>query len=91
MCLKCRMGKCWINGVGLVEELNLLLFLPIRVELIRMFQSWWINWDKAMYYAPKDTAAKARSTNLNEELGQIQYVFTDKTGTLTQVGQFLWL
>ncbi|XP_033633793.1 phospholipid-transporting ATPase ID-like isoform X2 [Asterias rubens] len=58
--------------------------LYVTVELIRMFQSWWINWDKAMYYAPKDTAAKARSTNLNEELGQIQYVFTDKTGTLTQ-------
>ncbi|XP_038076236.1 phospholipid-transporting ATPase ID-like isoform X3 [Patiria miniata] len=58
--------------------------LYVTIELIRMFQSLWISWDKAMYYAPKDTPAKARSTNLNEELGQIQYVFTDKTGTLTQ-------
>ncbi|XP_022106465.1 phospholipid-transporting ATPase ID-like isoform X2 [Acanthaster planci] len=58
--------------------------LYVTVELIRMFQSLWISWDKAMYYAPKDTPAKARSTNLNEELGQIQYVFSDKTGTLTQ-------
>jgi len=38
-----------------------------------------------MYYEPKDTAAKARTTALNEELGQIEYIFSDKTGTLTQV------
>ena len=38
-----------------------------------------------MYYAPKDTAARARTTTLNEELGQIEYIFSDKTGTLTQV------
>nr|CAD7420493.1 unnamed protein product [Timema poppensis] len=37
-----------------------------------------------MYYEKSGTAAKARTTTLNEELGQIEYIFSDKTGTLTQ-------
>ena len=55
------------------------------MEMIRFGHSWWINWDEKMYYAPTDTPAKARTTTLNEELGQIEYIFSDKTGTLTQV------
>jgi len=37
-----------------------------------------------MYYEPNDVPAIARTTTLNEELGQIEYIFSDKTGTLTQ-------
>ncbi|KRY36068.1 putative phospholipid-transporting ATPase ID [Trichinella spiralis] len=58
--------------------------LYVSVEIIRVCHSWWINWDENLYYAPMDTAAKSRTTTLNEELGQIQYIFSDKTGTLTQ-------
>lgn len=52
--------------------------------MIRFAQSFLINWDEKMYYAQTKTHAKARTTTLNEELGQIQYIFSDKTGTLTQ-------
>ncbi|XP_065059907.1 phospholipid-transporting ATPase ID-like isoform X2 [Rhopilema esculentum] len=58
--------------------------LYISVEIIRFGQSLLINWDLKMYHAPSDTPARARNTTLNEELGQIQYIFSDKTGTLTQ-------
>ena len=33
-----------------------------------------------MYHAASDTPALARTSNLNEELGQVQYIFSDKTG-----------
>ena len=37
-----------------------------------------------MYDARSNQAAKVNSTDLNEDLGQIEYLFTDKTGTLTE-------
>lgn len=54
------------------------------MQVIRLAQSFLINWDEKMYYEENDTPARARTTTLNEELGQIQYIFSDKTGTLTQ-------
>ncbi|XP_068248598.1 probable phospholipid-transporting ATPase IM isoform X2 [Palaemon carinicauda] len=58
--------------------------LYVSVEVIRLCQSFLINWDDAMYHHATKTHAKARTTTLNEELGQIEYIFSDKTGTLTQ-------
>lgn len=39
--------------------------------------------DLKMYTAKTDTYCQVNSSNLNEELGQISYVLSDKTGTLT--------
>uniref|UniRef100_A0A914X167 Phospholipid-transporting ATPase n=1 Tax=Plectus sambesii TaxID=2011161 RepID=A0A914X167_9BILA len=58
--------------------------LYVSVEIIRVLHSWFINWDVQMYYEEKDIVARARTTTLNDELGQVQYIFSDKTGTLTQ-------
>jgi phospholipid-translocating ATPase len=56
--------------------------LYVTVELIRVGLSKFIDWDSRMVFEGR--GAKARTTTLNEELGQVQYVFSDKTGTLTQ-------
>ncbi|XP_012882029.1 PREDICTED: phospholipid-transporting ATPase FetA-like [Dipodomys ordii] len=58
--------------------------LYVSIEIIRLGNSYYINWDRKMFYAPKNTPAQARTTTLNDGLGQVQYVFSDKTGTLTQ-------
>ena len=50
------------------------------MEVIRLGLSLLINWDLKMYYEPNDVPAQARSTALNEELGQIEYIFSDKVG-----------
>uniref|UniRef100_A0A3B5A011 Phospholipid-transporting ATPase n=1 Tax=Stegastes partitus TaxID=144197 RepID=A0A3B5A011_9TELE len=71
---------------GYIIVLNTMvpISLYVSVEVIRLGQSKFINWDLQMYFAEKDTPAKARTTTLNEQLGQIEYIFSDKTGTLTQ-------
>jgi hypothetical protein len=48
------------------------------IEMIRLGQSFLIDWDKEMYHEESRSGAKARTTTLNEELGQIDYVFSDK-------------
>ena len=51
--------------------------------MIRLAQSVLIGMDVKMYHADSNTAAAARTTTLNEELGQIDYVFSDKVLQVT--------
>ncbi|XP_050457015.1 probable phospholipid-transporting ATPase IA isoform X6 [Cataglyphis hispanica] len=58
--------------------------LQVTLEVVRFVQATFINMDIEMYHAETDTPAMARTSNLNEELGMVNYIFTDKTGTLTK-------
>ena len=53
------------------------------LECCNFFLLWLIGSDPDMYDATTDTRAETRST-IYTDLGQIQYIFSDKTGTLTQ-------
>uniref|UniRef100_A0A8C1U9X5 Phospholipid-transporting ATPase n=1 Tax=Cyprinus carpio TaxID=7962 RepID=A0A8C1U9X5_CYPCA len=57
--------------------------LLVTLEVIKFVQAFFINWDTDMLYEVSNTPAMARTSNLNEELGQVKYIFSDKTGTLT--------
>lgn len=59
------------------------LSLYVTVELCNFFLLYLVYVDVEMYDDRTDTRAVARSTNVTD-LGQIQYIFSDKTGTLTQ-------
>jgi len=54
------------------------------LELVNVGQARQIDSDVEMYDPESETYAKARSSNLCHELGQVRFIFSDKTGTLTQ-------
>ncbi|KAJ0417413.1 hypothetical protein BJY00DRAFT_289532 [Aspergillus carlsbadensis] len=57
--------------------------LFVTIEIVKYAQAFLINSDLDIYYDVTDTPATCRTSSLVEELGQIEYIFSDKTGTLT--------
>uniref|UniRef100_A0A3Q1JPD2 Phospholipid-transporting ATPase n=1 Tax=Anabas testudineus TaxID=64144 RepID=A0A3Q1JPD2_ANATE len=58
--------------------------LYVTVEMQKFLGSFFIGWDLDLYHEESDQKAQVNTSDLNEELGQVEYVFTDKTGTLTE-------
>ncbi|THH28398.1 hypothetical protein EUX98_g5794 [Antrodiella citrinella] len=79
-----------INGLitaiyALITFQNIVpISLYISIEGVRTVQALFIYFDREMFYAKTDQPTLARSWNLSDDLGQIEYIFSDKTGTLTQ-------
>uniref|UniRef100_A0A8C8DVH1 Phospholipid-transporting ATPase n=1 Tax=Oryzias sinensis TaxID=183150 RepID=A0A8C8DVH1_9TELE len=56
----------------------------VTVEMQKFLGSYFIAWDEEMFDEELGQGAQVNTSDLNEELGQVEYVFTDKTGTLTE-------
>ncbi|KAF4075190.1 hypothetical protein AMELA_G00231760 [Ameiurus melas] len=56
----------------------------VTVEMQKFLGSYFITWDDEMFDEELGEGALVNTSDLNEELGQVEYVFTDKTGTLTE-------
>ncbi|KAK6266438.1 hypothetical protein QUC31_017275 [Theobroma cacao] len=68
----------------IVFQIMIPISLYITMELVRLGQSYFMIEDKHMYDSNSGSRFQCRSLNINEDLGQVRYVFSDKTGTLTE-------
>ncbi|KAK9052922.1 hypothetical protein SSX86_029552 [Deinandra increscens subsp. villosa] len=57
--------------------------LYVSIEVVKFLQAMLINNDQDLFDEVSGKSVEARTSNLNEELGQVEMVLTDKTGTLT--------
>ncbi|KAI9224443.1 hypothetical protein BC828DRAFT_373386 [Blastocladiella britannica] len=58
--------------------------LYLTVEIVKTLQAYFIYSDLQLYYEELDLPCVPKSWTLADDLGQIEYVFSDKTGTLTR-------
>nr|XP_004658901.2 phospholipid-transporting ATPase VD [Jaculus jaculus] len=58
--------------------------LYVSIEIVKLGQIYFIQSDVDFYNEKLDSTVECRALNITEDLGQIQYLFSDKTGTLTE-------
>ncbi|KAG6513277.1 phospholipid-transporting ATPase 1-like [Zingiber officinale] len=68
----------------IVFQIMIPISLYISMELVRLGQAYFMVRDANLYDESSNSRFQCRALNINEDLGQIKYVFSDKTGTLTE-------
>ncbi|XP_076594615.1 phospholipid-transporting ATPase VB [Chaetodon auriga] len=58
--------------------------LYVSIELVKIGQIFFITNDIDLYDEETDSRMQCKALNITEDLGQIEYIFSDKTGTLTE-------
>ncbi|KAL5104389.1 putative phospholipid-transporting ATPase VA [Taenia crassiceps] len=78
--------SAFINFWTFVIILQAVIPLPlyITVEGVKVLQIFFMEHDLGLYDARRDRRIETHAFNIPEDLGQIEYVFCDKTGTLTE-------
>eukprot|EP00300_Choanocystis_sp_HF-7_P032774 c4394_g1_i1.p1 GENE.c4394_g1_i1~~c4394_g1_i1.p1 ORF type:complete len:800 (+),score=178.30 c4394_g1_i1:818-3217(+) len=69
---------------AIVFQIIVPIGLYVSFEIVKLFQVSLIRSDLEMWDESADLGAGCRALNINEDLGQISFVFSDKTGTLTE-------
>ncbi|XP_069492689.1 phospholipid-transporting ATPase VA [Ambystoma mexicanum] len=68
----------------IVFQVLIPISLYVSIEIVKICQVFLIHQDKDVYDEETDSQLQCRALNITEDLGQIQYIFSDKTGTLTE-------
>lgn len=71
-----------LTGFIILLNTMLPLSLYVSLEIVKVAQIFMMN-DVDMYDPESDIPMEPKTSTLNEELGQVSYIFSDKTGTLT--------
>ncbi|KAJ1332558.1 hypothetical protein BSLG_008860 [Batrachochytrium salamandrivorans] len=72
-------------GASIIMMQNIVpISLYVSLELMKSLQSYFIYQDLDMYDAEANESCIPKSWNITDDLGQIEFLFSDKTGTLTQ-------
>ncbi|KAG4107798.1 phospholipid-translocating P-type ATPase [Neocallimastix lanati (nom. inval.)] len=75
--------KTFINSLILYQNI-IPIALYVSVEISKTLHAFFIYSDEEIYDEELEKPTLARSWNLSDDLGQIEYIFSDKTGTLTR-------
>ncbi|KAJ3599738.1 hypothetical protein NHX12_033694 [Muraenolepis orangiensis] len=68
----------------IVFQVLIPISLYVSMEIVKISQVFFIHQDADLYDEETDSHLQCRALNITEDLGQMQYVFSDKTGTLTE-------
>ncbi|XP_021268017.1 probable phospholipid-transporting ATPase VA [Numida meleagris] len=68
----------------IVFQVMIPISLYVSIEIVKICQVYFIHQDKDLYDEETDSQLQCRALNITEDLGQVQFIFSDKTGTLTE-------
>ncbi|KAM8890302.1 phospholipid-transporting ATPase VA isoform 1-T1 [Synchiropus picturatus] len=68
----------------IVFQMLIPISLFVSIEIVKICQVYFIHQDLDLYDEETDSHLQCRALNITEDLGQMQYIFSDKTGTLTE-------